>query len=85
MNRLRTPGPIAPPVPILDSLPVMVKTVKNHYIAEVVKGKNVVITGASTGIGEHLAYQYSRLGANVIITARREQRLKEVMFNIFVF
>ena len=46
--------------------------------AESVKGKNVVITGASTGIGEEIAYQYARLGANVVIAARREQRLKEV-------
>ena len=38
----------------------------------------MVITGASTGIGEQLAYQYARLGANIVITARREQRLKEV-------
>ena len=38
----------------------------------------MIITGASTGIGEELAYQYARLGANVVITARREQRLKEV-------
>ena len=45
---------------------------------ESVRGKNVVITGASTGIGEALAYQYARLGANVVVTARREQRLKEV-------
>ena len=51
----------------------------NKYaIVESVKGKNVVITGASTGIGEQLAYQYARLGANIVITARREQRLKEV-------
>ena len=47
-------------------------------IVESVKGKNVIITGASTGIGEQLAYHYARLGANVVITARREQRLKEV-------
>ena len=47
-------------------------------ISESVKGKNVVITGASTGIGEELAYHYAKLGANVVITARREQRLKEV-------
>ena len=38
----------------------------------------MVITGASTGIGEQLAYQCVRLGANSVITARREQRLKEV-------
>ena len=38
----------------------------------------MVVTGASTGIGEELAYQYARLGANIVITARREHRLKEV-------
>lgn len=44
-----------------------------------VKGKRVLITGASTGIGEQLAYHYARLGANVMVTARRENRLKEVV------
>ena len=38
----------------------------------------MIITGASTGVGEQLAYQYARLGANIVVTARREQRLKEV-------
>ena len=53
---------------------------KINGIADSVKRKNVVVTGASTGIGEQLAYQYARLGANVVITARREKRLKEVCF-----
>ncbi|CAH1268518.1 HSD11B1L [Branchiostoma lanceolatum] len=39
----------------------------------------VVITGCSTGIGEEMAYQYARLGAKILITARRENRLKEVV------
>lgn len=43
-----------------------------------VKGKRVFITGASTGIGEQLAYHYARLGADIVITARRENRLKQV-------
>ena len=38
----------------------------------------MVITGASMGMGELLAYQYARLGANVVITARSEDKLKEV-------
>ena len=59
-------------------LKVSARTYSLSYIVESVTGKNVVITGASTGIGEQLAYQYARLGANVVITARREQRLKEV-------
>jgi len=46
---------------------------------ELVRGKRVLITGASTGIGEQLAYQYARHGASVFITARRENLLQEVI------
>lgn len=42
------------------------------------KGKNVIVTGASSGIGEQMAYHYAQFGANVLITARSEKRLKEV-------
>ncbi|CAH1274523.1 HSD11B1L [Branchiostoma lanceolatum] len=42
------------------------------------RGARVVVTGCSTGIGEQMAYQYARLGARVLITARREARLKKV-------
>jgi len=43
-----------------------------------IAGKRVLITGASSGIGEQLAYQYSKLGARVFITARRENLLENV-------
>ncbi|XP_078602767.1 hydroxysteroid 11-beta-dehydrogenase 1-like protein [Branchiostoma floridae x Branchiostoma japonicum] len=46
---------------------------------ETIRGATVVITGCSTGIGEEMAYQYARLGAKILITARRENRLKEVV------
>ncbi|XP_066286028.1 hydroxysteroid 11-beta-dehydrogenase 1-like protein [Branchiostoma lanceolatum] len=46
---------------------------------ESVRGATVVITGCSTGIGEEMAHQYARLGAKILITARRENRLKEVV------
>ncbi|XP_078603438.1 hydroxysteroid 11-beta-dehydrogenase 1-like protein [Branchiostoma floridae x Branchiostoma japonicum] len=49
---------------------------------ESVRGATVVITGCSTGIGEEMAYQYARLGAKILITARRENRLKEVRDHI---
>ena len=39
----------------------------------------MLITGASTGLGEHLAYRYAELGARLVITARREHVLKEVV------
>ncbi|XP_071501759.1 hydroxysteroid 11-beta-dehydrogenase 1-like protein [Diadema antillarum] len=44
-----------------------------------IRGKRVIVTGASTGIGEQLAYWYSRLGARVLITARREAVLQQVV------
>jgi len=42
-------------------------------------GKNVVITGGSTGIGEQIAYHYARMGARVLITSRTETNLKKVV------
>jgi short-subunit dehydrogenase len=40
--------------------------------------KTVVITGASSGIGEALAYQYAQLKYNVVIAARSLEQLKLV-------
>ncbi|RXM92514.1 Hydroxysteroid 11-beta-dehydrogenase 1-like protein, partial [Acipenser ruthenus] len=42
------------------------------------KGARVLVTGASTGIGEQMAYHYARFGAQVVITARRGAVLKQV-------
>lgn len=42
------------------------------------KGKKVVITGASTGIGEQIAYQFAKFGADVFITSRRDNVLQQV-------
>ncbi|EEC77184.1 hypothetical protein OsI_15677 [Oryza sativa Indica Group] len=46
--------------------------------ADDVAGKVVLITGASSGIGEHLAYEYARRGAYLALVARREESLREV-------
>ncbi|CAN0897309.1 11-beta-hydroxysteroid dehydrogenase 1B [Linum grandiflorum] len=45
---------------------------------ENVSGKVVLITGASSGIGEHLAYEYASKGAFLALAARREKGLREV-------
>lgn len=42
------------------------------------KEKTVLITGGGTGIGEAMAYEYAKKGANVILTGRREATLENV-------
>ena len=39
----------------------------------------MLVTGASSGIGADIAYHYARMGANVVITARRENLLQNVI------
>lgn len=41
------------------------------------ENKNVVITGASSGFGHHFAGMLSKAGANVILGARREDKVAE--------
>lgn len=43
------------------------------------QGKTILVTGASSGIGQETAIQCSKMGAKVIITARNEERLKETL------
>lgn len=45
-------------------------------------GKVVVITGASSGIGEAMAREYSKMGAKVVLGARREEELRRVADDI---
>jgi len=42
-------------------------------------GKNILITGASSGIGREIAILCSKMGASVYAVARREDKLKELM------
>lgn len=51
-------------------------------IRKAVKDKNVIITGASSGIGERTAYLLSECGAHVILLARTEDKLKAVKDSI---
>ena len=43
-----------------------------------IKGKVIIITGASSGIGEATALKLSKEGAKVVLTARREKKLEEL-------
>lgn len=48
-------------------------SIYNPYSLE---GKTILVTGASSGIGQETAIQCSKLGARVILTARNEERLR---------
>jgi len=68
---------------LLFALPVLgvVKSCKfllSLVRCENVRGKVVLITGASSGIGEHIAYEYAKRGARLVLVARREQQLHSV-------
>ncbi|MGL6236322.1 MAG: SDR family oxidoreductase [Segniliparus sp.] len=43
-----------------------------------IRGKRVLITGSSSGIGEHAAYRFGKLGAHVLLVARRAEELEAV-------
>ncbi|MGW1455832.1 SDR family oxidoreductase [Salegentibacter agarivorans] len=43
-----------------------------------IKGKTIIITGASSGIGEATVKKLSQEGANVVLSARREDRLNSL-------
>src|SRR5436305_12221929 len=45
-------------------------------------GATVIVTGASSGIGRETALEFARRGANVVVAARREDRLHEVAAKI---
>jgi NAD(P)-dependent dehydrogenase (short-subunit alcohol dehydrogenase family) len=47
-----------------------------------VAGKNVLVTGASSGIGAGLAIGFAKAGATVGICARREDALREVLAQV---
>nr|XP_012617074.1 hydroxysteroid 11-beta-dehydrogenase 1-like protein isoform X1 [Microcebus murinus] len=45
------------------------------------QGARVLLTGASVGVGEELAYHYARLGSHLVLTAYTEALLQKVVGN----
>ena len=47
------------------------------YIPFSLENKTILVTGASSGIGKAIAIECAKMGAQVVITGRNEQRLQE--------
>jgi NADP-dependent 3-hydroxy acid dehydrogenase YdfG len=47
-----------------------------------IDGKVVIVTGASSGIGEATAWEFARAGATTVLAARRAERLKRLQVKI---
>ena len=47
-----------------------------------IENKVVIITGASSGIGEATAYKLAQAGAKLVLGARREDKLQAIVNNI---
>lgn len=56
--------------------------VNQKRLAEAIKNKTVLITGASYGIGESLAYALAKSGANLILIARTAEKLATIKAEI---
>ncbi|CAL5058079.1 unnamed protein product [Urochloa decumbens] len=65
-------------IPLSIPVKLFVWAVVKPLRKEDLSGKVVLITGASSGIGEELAYQYAKKGACLSLVARRKQALEGV-------
>ncbi|XP_039551856.1 corticosteroid 11-beta-dehydrogenase isozyme 1-like [Passer montanus] len=52
---------------------------RDTFNPEMLRGKRVIVTGASSGIGEQMAYHLARMGSHVLLTARTRARLQNVV------
>lgn len=48
------------------------------------KNKNVLITGATAGIGLSCAWRFAEEGANLVLIGRREERLQKIKTDIML-
>ncbi|KAK9073451.1 hypothetical protein SSX86_007775 [Deinandra increscens subsp. villosa] len=67
--------------PALSFIDACERVYYRFFAAESMDNKVVVITGASSGIGEQIAYEYAKKRANLVLVARRDQRLHEISEN----
>ena len=47
------------------------------FDAQLLKGKKIVVTGGGTGLGKSMATRFAELGADLVITSRRQNVIDE--------
>ena len=63
---------------VLAAVVYIAWTLYDPFDPKDLKDKRVVVCGASTGIGEEIAYLYARMGARIVIASRRQTVLEKV-------
>jgi len=49
-----------------------------HKMSTIFRNKVVIVTGASSGIGKAIAFEFGRVGSKVVLAARTDERLSAV-------
>lgn len=63
---------------LLEFLLFLPTRLNEEKLKREVEGKTILITGASFGIGEQLAFHLAKTGANLILVARTEEKLVKI-------
>ncbi|XP_004862093.1 corticosteroid 11-beta-dehydrogenase isozyme 1 isoform X2 [Heterocephalus glaber] len=86
MQGLLGPGPFLMAFLKKYLLPILMVLLAYYYYSaheefrpEMLRGKKVIVTGASKGIGREMAYHLAKMGAHVVVTSRSKEALQKVV------